>query len=81
MADHRDELGVGGLIASMFLLVAVGAPMVYYLWTVVNEIMAGVWDWSQIVIGVPVLVVFLAYLVFVVRRIYRWEGTGAQTRT
>lgn len=77
MADHRDGLGVGGLITSMFLLVAIGAPMIYYLWTVLNELLAGVVDWGQLLVGLVVLAVFVAYLVFVIGRIRRWEASDA----
>lgn len=61
------------LILGMTALVLPGVPMVWYLWEVVNNLLSGVFDGRQLLIAVPVLIVFLALLRLVSRTVRRWE--------
>lgn len=65
--------GMTGLIGAMLLFVVVGAPMVYYLWTTVNEVLAGHIDGARLGISIIVLLIFLGLLSILTRSIRRWE--------
>lgn len=66
-------LGTGGLIAAMLAFVIVGAPMVWYLWTTVNELLAGHINGGRLGISIIVLLIFLGLLNILTRSIRRWE--------
>ena len=63
------------LIASMSILVVLGAPLVWYLWEVLTQLLSGVVDGQALLIAVPVLIVFVAFLGFVSRTVQRWHET------
>lgn len=67
------------LIVTMLALVAVGAPMVFYLWQVLTDLLSLEFDLVRILIAIPVLLVFLGFLVIVYRVIQGWErgATGS----
>ena len=65
--------GPGALIATMLAFVLVGAPMVFYLWTTINEVLAGHFDGGRIGITVIVLLIFLGLLSILTRSIRRWD--------
>ena len=69
-----SSMGAGGLIAAMLAFVVVGAPMVYYLWTTVNELLAGHFDGARLGISIIVLLIFLGLLSILTRSIRRWEA-------
>lgn len=62
-----------GLIGVMLLFVVVGAPLVYYLWTTLNELLAGHIDTTRLGISIIVLLIFLGLLSILTRSIRRWE--------
>lgn len=55
------------LIALIMAFVVVGAPMVYVLWSFVNEALTGHLEAGLAVIFLPVLAVFAGLLVFLGR--------------
>jgi hypothetical protein len=69
----RGNMGTGALIGAMLLFVVVGAPMVYYLWSTLNEVLAGHFQAGRIAISVVVLLIFLGLLNILTRSIRRWE--------
>lgn len=72
-APHSAGGGPGALIATMLAFVVVGAPMVYYLWTTINELLAGRVDWPRLGITIIVLLIFLGLLSILTRSIRRWD--------
>jgi hypothetical protein len=64
----------GKLVASMLGLVAIGAPMVYFIWEFVNELLAARATVGGFLVVLPIVLAFLAYLVFVSRAVRRWTG-------
>ena len=73
MANPDAPGGTGRLIAAMLGFVVVGAPMVYYLWSTINELMAGHFPARQVGISLIVLLIFLGLLSILSRAIRRWE--------
>jgi len=69
----RRGLGTAGLMAVMLLFVIVGAPMVYYLWTTLNEILVGHIVGGRLGISIIVLLIFLGLLSILTRSIRRWD--------
>lgn len=67
--------GAGGLIVGIGAFVLVGMPMVYYLWTVANDLLSGRPDGGRVAIGLLVAAVFAALLTLLARAVRRWEGT------
>lgn len=70
---QKHGLGTGALIGAMLLFVVVGAPMVYYLWTTINELLAGHFQAVRLGISIIVLLIFLGLLGILTRSIRRWE--------
>ena len=66
-------MGTGALIGAMLVFVVVGAPMVYYLWTTINELLAGHIQAGRLGISIIVLLIFLGLLGILTRSIRRWE--------
>ena len=66
-------MGTTALIAAMLGFVVIGAPMVYYLWTTINELLAGHIAWGRLGISIIVLLIFLGLLGILTRSIRRWE--------
>ena len=72
--DDGGTIGLGTLIASMVVFVVVGMPLVYYLWSVLNELLSGQVDWGRLGLAVPVAAVFAALLMMVTRAISSWDA-------
>ncbi len=72
--DPSSGPGTGALIGAMLGFVVVGAPMVYYLWTTLNELLAGHVDPGRLGISIIVLLIFLGLLSILTRSIRRWEA-------
>lgn len=66
----------GKLIALMGLFVALGFPLVWYLWEVLNQVLSGVFDGARLLIAVPVALALAALLVQVSRSVQRWDRSG-----
>lgn len=66
-------MSTGKLIGLISLFVVLGMPLVWYLWTVVNELLTGHLDGQRLLLAVPVLAVFLTLLVFLSRAVRRWD--------
>jgi polyferredoxin len=62
------------LIVLMLLFVVVGTPMVYVLWSFVNEVLTGHFDSGLALLALPVLAVFAGLLVF----LGRWARREAE---
>lgn len=52
--------------------------MVWYLWEVLNQLLAGVVDGSRLLIAVPVLLLFIGLLTLVSRSVNRWDTMGQE---
>jgi len=66
------------LVGAMALLVTVGAPMVWYLWEVLNELLAGQVNGLHTFVALPLLVAFVGFLVLVSRAVLRWDARDAE---
>lgn len=71
-SPHGHEMGVGALIGMIALFVLAGGPLVYYLWTVVNDLLTAHVDSVRILIAVPVLLIFAGLLAILSRSVRRW---------
>jgi hypothetical protein len=61
------------LLAQMALFVLIGIPLVGYLWNLLNDLLALQFDLLQIVIAIPVLLVFAGLL----KLMAGWVGRAA----
>ena len=66
-------MGTGAIIGMMAIFVVVGGPMVFYLWSTVNDVLAGQVDPMRVLISLPVLLIFLGVLAILSRSVRRWE--------
>lgn len=77
MARLREHgsggLGIGALMGIMAGFVVLGAPMVYYLWTTINELLAGHVDGSRLGIASGVLLLFVGLLIILSRSVRRLD--------
>lgn len=71
--SRTPGMGTRGLMGAMLLFVVVGAPMVYYLWSTLNELLAGHFNGGRVGISIIVLLIFLGLLGILTRSIRRWE--------
>jgi hypothetical protein len=58
------------LFLAVFLVI--GAPLVAYLWNAINEVVAG--QYGRLAVALPLLAVFIAFLVFFGRLVQRRAG-------
>ena len=61
------------LIGGMALFVVLGAPMIWYLWEVLTQLLSLEFDARAVLIAVPVLVVFLLFLRVLSRTVRKWD--------
>jgi hypothetical protein len=77
MADtgtHDTGLGTGTIIAFIAAFVLVGAPMVYYLWSTLNEVLAGHFDGPRLLLSLLILLIFLGVLAILSRSVRRLDA-------
>jgi hypothetical protein len=67
------QVGTGGLMVAMLVFVIVGTPLVYLLWTVVNDLLTGTVVRSRLLLAVPALIVFIIVLNVLARTVRRWD--------
>lgn len=67
----RDEPGVGRIVLVLAAFLVVGIPMVAIGWNAVNLALAG--DLRQLLVAVPLVLLFAGFLVLFGRRLQRLE--------
>lgn len=70
----EPSVSTGRLILWILVLVVLGMPMVYVLWSALNEILLGRLGSVRWALFLPVLAVFLGFLHVLSRLVKRWEG-------
>ncbi|NOK62255.1 MAG: hypothetical protein GFH27_549327n85 [Chloroflexi bacterium AL-W] len=60
------------IVAQMVLFVVLGTPMVAYLWEIVNKMLSFSATPTQMLLGLPVLIVFIAFVTILTSRIRKW---------
>jgi len=74
---EQRPIGTGTLLLLMGVFVVVGAPLVYLLWSVVNDILTGHIVRLHLALAAPALIVFVVVLNLLARSIRRWDGRAA----
>lgn len=74
-ATAPERTGFGGLMAAMALFVVVGTPLVYVLWSVVNDILTGHIVTTRLILAVPALILFIIVLNLLARAVRRWDAS------
>lgn len=69
-----QQVGFGRLMLFMAIFVIVGTPLVYLLWTVVNDLLTGHFVPSRLLLAAPVLIVFIILLNVLARTVRRWDA-------
>ena len=69
-----DERSSEALKTFLFiaLFAAVGTPMVAYLWETLNQVMALKFDAVRVGISIPILLVFIGFLILLARAVRRY---------
>lgn len=70
----KSSLPDVALFVEMALFVLVGSPMVTFLWWVLGDLLAFNADPLLVVLAIPVLVLFVGWLVLLARRIEQWTA-------
>lgn len=60
------------IVVQMVLFVVIGTPMVAYLWEIVNKVLSLSATPTQILLGIPVLIVFLSFVAILTFRVRKW---------
>lgn len=66
-------MSTGKLIGLMALFVAVGTPLVWYIWSSMNDVLTGRWDGGRLLRTLPVLLAFLLLLFLLAKSVRRWD--------
>jgi hypothetical protein len=69
-------MSTGKLIGGMLIFVILGAPLVWFLWEVLNGLLAGHFDGIRLLLAIPVAALFAGLLVLLSRTVRRWESSG-----
>ncbi len=69
----QDGISTGTLIAIVGAFVIVGAPLVYYLWSTINEVLAGRFEGVRLLISGIVLLIFVGLLTILSRSVRRLD--------
>lgn len=60
------------IVAQMVLFVLIGTPMVAYLWEIINKTLALSVTPTELLFGIPVLILFVGFVVILTSRIRKW---------
>ena len=60
------------IVAQMVLFVVIGIPMVAYLWEIINKALALSATPTQLLLGIPVLILFVGFVALLTSRIRKW---------
>lgn len=66
-------MSTGALVGVMALFVVLGAPLVFYLWITLNQLLTAQVDGMRTLLALPVLLLFLGLLAILSRSIRRWD--------
>jgi hypothetical protein len=73
--DNQSRAGGDrSVLPGMITFVVVGTPLVFYLWTVLNDVLAGEIDGARLALAVPALALFAALVFLLGRAVTRWNG-------
>lgn len=70
----QQPISNGMLLLQMLLFVALGAPLVAYVWETLNELLALHINPLRLLITIPVALGLVALLWMLGRSVQRWEG-------
>lgn len=73
MADDREP-GFGELLLWMTVFVAAGAPLVFFVWRFINELLAGHVRGRTALLALVALAVLAGVLTLVARRVRAWQA-------
>ncbi|HEY8370580.1 MAG TPA: hypothetical protein VIM86_14830 [Thermodesulfobacteriota bacterium] len=62
------------ILVGLLVFQLVGTPMAYFLWSTLNEglaLQASAW---RIALAVPVLALFIAFIIVMARQVQRWQA-------
>jgi hypothetical protein len=68
------QVGFGRLMLVMAAFVVVGTPLVYLLWSVVNDLLSGQIVMNRLLLAGPVLIVFIIVLRVLARTVTRLDA-------
>ena len=75
-APPGDGPSSGQLLGWMTIFVAIGIPMVYFIWEFVNELLLGRFNPGSAITALVFLLLLVVWLRVLARRIRRWD-TGS----
>jgi hypothetical protein len=70
--EASRERGAGSILLFLAVYLIIGILIVAILWNAINEVAAG--DLRRLLIAVPMLVLFVAFLFFFGRRVHRFAS-------
>ncbi|MEM8532327.1 MAG: hypothetical protein AAGF95_15895 [Chloroflexota bacterium] len=70
--EHNKQPSFVMIVVQMVLFVIIGTPMVAYLWEIINKVLALSATPTQILFGIPVLILFVGFVAILTSRIRKW---------
>jgi hypothetical protein len=72
--QRLPTLGFRKLMIAMAAFVVIGTPLVYFLWTALNDVLTGRFDGRHLAFAAPALILFVVLLRYLARAVRRWEN-------
>lgn len=65
--------GLAGLMIGMGVFVIIGVPMIFYIWSFLNDLLSGRFDLGNAALAAVLLVIFIGFLRVLGKRVHRWH--------
>ncbi len=78
---RRRKGGAASFTLMLIVFVAIGGVMVFYVWEGLNELLAGQFLPSHLLLGLAMLVALVLLLILVARYVQRYDRTVYQPRS
>lgn len=72
-AADSQTLGTGKLILGIAAFVALGIPLVAYIWETVNRVLSGHFETRRVLLTLPAILLLLGVFRLLSRTLTRWD--------
>ena len=73
-ATDTQTIGIGKLVVGMAAFVALGIPLVAYIWETINRLLAGHFEARRVLMTLPAIILLAIVFVMLTRMLNRWQG-------
>jgi membrane protein implicated in regulation of membrane protease activity len=74
-SEPARTLTSGGLAARIAAFMIVGIPLLAFVWEMLNELGAGIWNTRHVLLAIPAILLLLFLWRVMSRAVQRWDET------